>query len=61
MVIDAFKSKVVFLDTAPLIYFIEGNSEYKTVLKKLFQANAKRRFFIYYFYYYIIRGVGASD
>jgi len=44
MVIDSFKSKIIFLDTAPLIYFIEGNSPYKTVLKKLFQANAKGDF-----------------
>jgi predicted nucleic acid-binding protein len=44
MVIDSFKSKIVFLDTAPLIYFIEGNKEYKTVLKKLFQANANGEF-----------------
>ncbi len=44
MVIDSFKSKIVFLDTAPLIYFIEGNSAYQSVLKKLFQANAKGEF-----------------
>ena len=44
MVIDSFKSKIVFLDTAPLIYFIEGNSPYKNILKKLFQANAKGDF-----------------
>jgi len=44
MVIDSLKSKIVFLDTAPLIYFIEGKSQHQPVLKKLFQANAKGDF-----------------
>ena len=39
MVIEKFKNKVVFLDTAPLIYFIEGHSEYQHKLKKLFELN----------------------
>ena len=39
MVIEEFKDKVVFLDTAPLIYFIEGYSEYQLKLKELFIAN----------------------
>ena len=39
MVIEKLKNKVVFLDTAPLIYFIEGNSEYQENLKKLFEYN----------------------
>ncbi|MCJ8166865.1 type II toxin-antitoxin system VapC family toxin [Pontibacter sp. E15-1] len=33
-----FKSQKVFLDTAPLIYFIEGNTVYQTSLIKLFTA-----------------------
>ena len=36
MVIDKLKNAIVFLDTAPLIYFIEGNSEYQEKLEKLF-------------------------
>jgi len=39
MVVSSFRSKVVFLDTSPLIYFIEGHSIYQNVLKKLFEAN----------------------
>ncbi len=41
MVIDNLVSKTVFLDTAPLIYYIEGNERYKKVLKKLFDLNDK--------------------
>lgn len=44
MVIEEFSSKVIFLDTAPLIYFIEGNSDYRTVLAKLFDFNDKGGF-----------------
>lgn len=36
MVIQDFSSKVVCLDTAPLIYFIEGHSIYQPVLEKFF-------------------------
>ena len=36
MVIKDFFDKTVFLDTAPLIYFIEGHSEYQSKLKELF-------------------------
>lgn len=32
------KSQTIFLDTAPLIYFIEGNTAYQTDLKKFFTA-----------------------
>jgi predicted nucleic acid-binding protein len=39
MVIQDFASKTVFLDTAPLIYFIEGNSEYQPILSHLFDFN----------------------
>ena len=39
MVAEDLKNKLVFLDTAPLIYFIEGNSAYQQILKKLFTFN----------------------
>jgi len=39
MVAEDLKNKLVFLDTAPLIYFIEGNSAYQQILKKLFVFN----------------------
>lgn len=39
MVIEKFKDKIVFIDTAPLIYFIEGHSEYQRKLTKLFELN----------------------
>jgi predicted nucleic acid-binding protein len=44
MVIDDFRQKIIFLDTAPLIYFIEGNSEYQQGLKQIFEANDKGDF-----------------
>ncbi len=44
MVIQGFSSKVVFLDTAPLIYFIEGHSEYQNILLELFDLNDKGNF-----------------
>ena len=44
MVIQNFASKVVFLDTAPLIYFIEGHSTYQTILSRLFDFNGKGGF-----------------
>lgn len=44
MVIQNFASKTVFLDTAPLIYFIEGNSAYQPVLISLFEFNDKGGF-----------------
>ncbi len=37
MVISDFNSKKVFLDTAPLIYFIDGHSEYQPLLSRLFK------------------------
>lgn len=36
MVIQNFSSKLVFLDTAPLIYFIEGHTEHQKLLSRLF-------------------------
>ena len=38
------KSKTVFLDTAPLIYYIEENRNYSPILNKLFLANSKGDF-----------------
>jgi len=38
------KNKNVFLDTAPLIYYIEENHKYSPVLNKLFLANSKGNF-----------------
>lgn len=32
-------NKTIFLDTAPLIYYIEGHSEYQEQLSALFGAN----------------------
>lgn len=39
MVIQDLASKVVFLDTAPLIYFIEGHSTFQPILSQLFAFN----------------------
>lgn len=44
MVIQDFASKTVFLDTAPLIYFIEGHSAYQPILSRLFDFNDKGSF-----------------
>ena len=44
MVIQDFASKTVFLDTAPLIYFIEGHSAYQPILASLFDFNDKGSF-----------------
>jgi predicted nucleic acid-binding protein len=44
MVIKDFRNKIIFLDTAPLIYFIEGTSPYQDKLKKVFDANDKGDF-----------------
>ncbi len=44
MVIQNFASKVVYLDTAPLIYFIEGHSTYQPILASLFDFNDKGGF-----------------
>jgi predicted nucleic acid-binding protein len=47
MVVSDFSSKIIFLDTAPLIYFIEGHSNYQPVLTKLFTANDSGDFIFY--------------
>lgn len=39
MVVKDFTSKVVFLDSAPLIYFIEGSNTYHNILSQLFTLN----------------------
>ena len=39
-IIKKLKSKTVFLDTAPLIYYIEENSNYLPILNKLFFSNS---------------------
>lgn len=36
---DRFFQKTFFIDTAPLIYYIEGHSNYKEKLIELFKAN----------------------
>ena len=38
------KDKSVFLDTAPLIYYIEENLQYAQILNKFFLANQKGNF-----------------
>jgi predicted nucleic acid-binding protein len=40
MVIAGLMGKTVYLDTAPLIYFIEGNNQFHSKLLPLFTANA---------------------
>jgi predicted nucleic acid-binding protein len=42
--IHRLKSKTVFLDTAPLIYYIEENRKYSSFLNKLFLANSRGDF-----------------
>lgn len=37
--IDDFRGKKVFIDTAPIIYFIEGKPENRNKLLPIFQAN----------------------
>jgi predicted nucleic acid-binding protein len=39
MVVKDFYQKTIFLDTAPLIYFIEGGSIFQEILVQLFEAN----------------------
>jgi predicted nucleic acid-binding protein len=39
MVIKNLKNKLIFLDTAPLIYFIESHSVYQHTLKSMFEQN----------------------
>ncbi len=44
MVMEKFTGKIIFLDTAPLIYFIEGHSQYQQKLKQLFLLNDEGHF-----------------
>ncbi|CAN5153644.1 PIN domain-containing protein [soil metagenome] len=44
MVVENFSSRLIFLDTAPLIYFIEGNSRYQNILSRIFNMNDKGEF-----------------
>lgn len=39
--IQKLRNKKVFLDTAPLIYYIEENPQYSIILNKLFLENSK--------------------
>ena len=38
MVVGDFKGKILFLDTSPLIYFIEGHTAYQRLLLNLFSS-----------------------
>jgi len=42
--IERLTNKVVFLDTAPLIYYIEANRHYLSLLNQIFAANDKGDF-----------------
>ena len=42
--IKKFQNKTVFLDTAPVIYYIEENKKYSSLLDKLFVANQQNKF-----------------
>ncbi len=42
--IQKLRDKKVFLDTAPLIYYIEENKQYSPILNKLFSDNSKGEF-----------------
>lgn len=42
--IQKLSNKKIFLDTAPLIYYIEENPQYLSLLDKLFVANSKGKF-----------------
>lgn len=42
--IKKFGNKTVFLDTVPLIYYIEENKTYVKFLGKLFEANSQNKF-----------------
>ena len=44
MVVGDFSNKRVFLDTAPLIYYIEGGSKFQKVLDNLFGLNSRAKF-----------------
>ncbi len=42
--VKIFQDKTVFLDTAPLIYYIEANKKYSNILDKLFAGNEQKKF-----------------
>jgi predicted nucleic acid-binding protein len=42
--IEKFSNKTVFLDTAPLIYYIEERKDYAHILDELFIANEQAKF-----------------
>lgn len=42
--VEKFRGKTVFLDTAPIIYFIEGHSVYQSLLFDVFRANDEGAF-----------------
>lgn len=42
--IQKLTNKTIFLDTAPLIYYIEENKQYSPLLNNLFLANSKGKF-----------------
>ncbi len=42
--VDKLIDNVVFLDTSPLIYYIEGHSDYQKELTDVFQANDRNEF-----------------
>lgn len=44
MVITELTGKKVFLDTAPLIYFIEGHTVYQPLLANIFSLNDQKAF-----------------
>ncbi len=43
-VIKSFKSKTIYLDTAPFIYLIEEHPLYHVVISKIFEAHARGEF-----------------
>ena len=43
-IVQKLTNKTVFLDTAPLIFYIEENKHYLPILDKLFLANSKSKF-----------------
>ncbi len=45
--IEKFDNKAIYLDTAPLIYYLEENPAYFSALKTLFQKNEKGDFTFY--------------
>ena len=44
MVVGDFTKNTRFLDTAPLIYYIEGGSKHQPILDQLFRLNSRAKF-----------------